>query len=86
MVKEETKVGDFRINPSGKKPQICTEVVYNTDGSFEPLWADYASELLHFTLGMCPVCNTLYSLERFKEATKILNEKSKCEGGFWQWR
>jgi len=71
MKKERTEVGDIRIDPLGRKLQICTEVVYSNDGSIESTWSDYDSDLLHTTLGMCPDCHLVSSLERFKMVKEI---------------
>jgi len=80
MKKERTKVGDIRIDPQGKKPQVCTEVIFDHDGDIGSIWANYDTNLLHSTLGMCPECNALYSLERFKAVQELnIEEKNKKE-------
>jgi len=71
MKEENTKVGDIRIDPLGKKPQVCVEVRYQNGGCLESIWEDYDSELLHNTLGMCLDCHAIYTLERFREAEEI---------------
>ena len=78
--KEKTEVGDIRIDPLGKKPQLCIEKIYRHDGSIESTWEDYDLYLLHTTLGMCPDCHTIYHLERFKEVQELnIKEKVKKE-------
>jgi len=78
MKKEKTEVGDIRIDPLGKKPQLCMEVKHREDGSIELEWMDYDLHLLHTTLGMCPDCHTIDTLERFNEVQET-NIKEKDE-------
>ena len=82
MKKEKTEVGDIRIGPLGKKPQLCIEGIYRNDGSNKSTWVDYELYLLQTTLGMSPDSHELFSLQHFVDvlaANTLSKEKKERE-------